>query len=260
MQLSDDQGSEGLKPSEGVDEVAFAQFREYRRTGDRGLRNEIVEQHLPLAKRFARRFAERGEPLDDLEQVALVGLIKSVERFDPSRGLPFAAFASPTILGELKRHFRDHTWAVKVPRRASDLRPKVQAAVERLSHGLGRSPTIQEIASDIGEPTDMVIEAIEIGAVYRSSSLSDPHVQGIPTHGVGQNHQSDSQDVVEHRVVIKQLMSLLDDRDRQILELRFYSVLTQDQIAQKIGISQMHVSRRLRGALEFLQQELRRLP
>src|SRR4051812_13487521 len=157
-----------------ADPAVTARFVEYRRTGNKRLRNELVAEHRWIAIHCARRFARRGEPLDDLLQVAQLGLLKAVERFDPTFGVRFPTFAMPTVLGELRRHFRDHTWPVRVPRRVKELYLELSSCVESLGHELGRPPTIEEIADEMHSSTDEVLEAMEAGAVYRTSSLVPP--------------------------------------------------------------------------------------
>jgi RNA polymerase sigma-B factor len=222
-----------------------------RFTRDRNprLRDEIVERANWLAVRGARRFVDRGEPFDDLLQVARLGLLKSVDRFDPSLGVPFGAYATPTIMGELRRYFRDHTWSVHVSRRAKDLRPMVNTTSDRLAGELGRSPRVSEIAAalDVGE--DAVLEALEANNAYRAHSLD-------PT-GSGHTPPVDGGfDGVLDRDLVAQLLDRLPDRERTILVLRFFDGMTQSQIAERIGTSQVHVGRLITSSLAVLQAHL----
>lgn len=229
-------------------------FAEYARTRDRALRDRLVEEHLPLARYLARRFVHRGEPLDDLVQVALLGLLKAVERFDPWRGLRFSTFATPTILGELKRHFRDRGWAVRVPRRVQELHVRLARVVGALSQELGRSPTTAEIAAAADATEEEVLEAMEAGGLYRLASLDAPAPEADGTERSERlGDDDDSFDAVEHRLELSALLDVLPDRERTIVYLRFFRGLTQSEIAARVGISQMHVSRLLTRSLEQLR-------
>ena len=229
---------------------------DYHRTGDAALRDRIVEMHLGLAEYLARRFDRRGEPIDDLVQVASVALINSVDRFDPDRGLEFTTYAVPTIVGELKRHFRDKGWALRVPRRLQELHLRLAVTVADLTHELGRSPSIPEIAERAQTSPDEVIEAIEVGRAYRSSSLDAPAPGDdgpIPTSWkIGGPDESFTG--IDERSELASLLRDLPERERTIVLLRFYEGLTQSEIAERIGISQMHVSRLLARTLELLRQ------
>jgi RNA polymerase sigma-B factor len=229
-------------------------FVEYRRTGDRALRNQLVQDHMRLAEFLARRFLHRGEPLDDLRQVALIGLVKAVERFEPDRGLQFSSFATPTIQGELKRHFRDKGWAVRVPRRIQELHLELDRTIATMSQELGRSPTTAEIAQRAGVAEEDVLESMEASSLYRLASLDSPRGDddsgSSPAERVG---SSDLElDAVETRVAVSTLLSVLPEREQKIVYLRFFAGLTQSEIADEIGISQMHVSRLLTRSLEAL--------
>ena len=228
-----------------------ARFREYRRSGDIALRNELVEAHTSLAASVAKRFARRGEPLDDLVQVANFGLVKAVERFDPEHGASFVSFAVPTMLGEIKRHFRDRTWTARVPRSAKELLLRLSTANEELTAELQRSPTVAEVAERLGVTEDSVLEAMEARSVYRPASLSSlPSDRSGPPRLESQLGVND-RDLggVEDRLTVTRLLETLPERERKIVELRFYEDLTQSEIAAIVGISQMHVSRLLRQAL-----------
>ncbi len=209
---------------------------------------------MRLAEFLARRFSHRGEPADDLRQVALVGLLKAVERFEPDRGLQFSSFATPTITGELKRHFRDRGWAVRVPRRVQELHLELDRTVADLSQELGRSPTPAEIAQRAGVLEEEVLESMEAGSLYRLASLdsrrSDDDSARSPVQRLGElDHELGA---VENRVAVEAMLALLPEREQKIVYLRFFEGLTQSEIAEQIGISQMHVSRLLVRSLETL--------
>lgn len=227
-------------------------FEHYRRSGDRELRNDLVRDHMRLAEALAARFSDRGEPLDDLRQVALVGLLKAVERFDPARGVQFTSFATPTIVGELKRHFRDKGWAVRVPRRVQELHLQLRGIVATLHQDLGRTPTTAEVATHAGVRDDDVLEAMEAGTLYRLTSLDyqrpDAEESTIATIG----DEDPELEGADERLAVEQLMASLPERERQIVYLRFFEGLTQAEIAEQIGISQMHVSRLLTRSLNTL--------
>ncbi|MGD9795972.1 MAG: SigB/SigF/SigG family RNA polymerase sigma factor [Acidimicrobiia bacterium] len=231
------------------------QFRQYRRTGDRRLRNQLVEQHRWVAVRCAKKFARRGEPLDDLTQVAQLGVLKAVERFDPDYGVRFSSFALPTVMGELRRHFRDATWAVRVPRRSKDLYLELDGAAERLTHRLGRSPTVPELAESMHVTTEEILEAREIGLVYRTSRLgqsNDDESTSSDRHDIADEDVQLS--TSEIRLTVRNLMERLPERERTILFLRYYKGLTQAEIAEEIGTSQVHVSRLIRASLRSMQR------
>ena len=232
-------------------------FEEFNRTQDPGLRDELVRAHLGLAEYLARRFTNRGEPLDDLVQVASVGLLKAVDRFEPDRGLEFSTYATPTIVGELKRHFRDKGWAVRVPRRVQELHLRLGKVVSSLSQDLGRSPTISEIAERADVSEEEVLEAMEAGHAYRFTSLDAPsgnEDEMTLSAELGAEDQGliDS----EHRVTLSPLIAQFPPRERMILHLRFFEGLTQSEIADRVGISQMHVSRLIRNSLDKIRNEL----
>ena len=230
-------------------------FEEYASTRDHVLRDELITAHMGLAEYLARRFTNRGEPLDDLVQVASLGLLKAVDRFDPDRGLEFSTYATPTIVGELKRHFRDKGWAVRVPRRVQELHLRLGSVVSTLSQELGRSPTIPEIAHSAKVSEEEVVEAIEAGHAYRFTSLDAPsgsEDEGSLSNQLGEEDQGliDS----EHRVALSPLIARFPMRERMILHLRFFEGLTQSEIASRLGISQMHVSRLLARSLAQLRE------
>lgn len=220
------------------------------------LRDRAIEAWLPLARHLSNRYANRGEPRDDLYQVAVVGLIKAVDRFEADRGVDFAGFAIPTIAGELKRHFRDRTWSVRVPRRLQELRLAITGANNTLSHTLGRSPTVTDIAEHLGISEDEVLEGLEGARAYSSTSLSIPINDEGAELGTTLGGEDTGFELAELRAALGPAMATLDEREQKIVSLRFYGNLTQSQIADQIGISQMHVSRLLTRALATLRRQL----
>jgi RNA polymerase sigma-B factor len=230
----------------------LARFVAYRADPTVEKRNEIVARHLELAESIARRFARRGEPLDDLVQVASFGLIKSVERFDPDVGSSFVAFAIPTMVGEIKRHFRDRTWTIHVSRPTKDLIPRLRDTTEQLTVELGRSPTAIELAHALDVGVDTVLEALEARGAYRAMSLNSPPEYSDRAVDVSLATVDQGLVSVVDRLTVERLLSKLPAREKRIVELRFFGELTQSEIAARVGISQMHVSRLLRKALERL--------
>jgi RNA polymerase sigma-B factor len=235
-------------------------FFEFRRTGDRDLRNELVERHLGIAHHLAQRYRHRGVADEDLVQVATIGLLKSVERFDPERGSSFGAFATPTILGELRRHFRDATWALRVPRQLQERVLAVSRAVGPLTQRLGRSPSPKEIANEADLSEEEVLEAIEADGAYGTSPLDvmDPGYRIDKSSTLADDPERGPEEVVEQRLLAASLVAQLSERERYIVELRFVRGLTQSQIADRIGVSQMHVSRLLSCSLEKMRAHARR--
>jgi RNA polymerase sigma-B factor len=231
-------------------------FTAFAASRDDGLRTQLIEAHLGLAEYLARRFANRGEPLDDLVQVASTGLIKAVDRFEPERGLEFSTYATHTIVGELKRHFRDKGWAVRVPRRMQELHLRLTTLVSALNQDLGRSPTVAEIAQAAGVSEEEVLEAVEAGQAYRFTSLDAP-APGENGGSLSSNLGDEDEQMVdvEHRVALSPLIAKLPPRQQQILHFRFFEGLTQSEIATRLGISQMHVSRLLARSLAQLRQD-----
>jgi RNA polymerase sigma-B factor len=232
-----------------------AQFARYATTRDRALRDELVAAHLGLAEYLARRFANRGEPLEDLIQVASFGLLKAIDRFDPERGVEFSTYATHTIVGEIKRHFRDKGWAIRAPRRMQELYLRLGKVVGALGQELGRSPTIAELAAEVAVSEEEVLEALEAGAAYRFASLDSP----IGGEEEGQTLASrlgeeDPRFVdAESRATLLPLLEQLQPRERRIIQLRFFDGLTQSEIASQLGISQMHVSRLLARSVAQLR-------
>jgi len=230
-------------------------FTEFAASRHPAARAELIEAHLGLAEYLARRFANRGEPLDDLVQVASTGLIKAVDRFEPERGLEFSTYATHTIVGELKRHFRDKGWAVRVPRRMQELHLRLSTLVSSLNQQLGRSPTVAEIATAAGVSEEEVLEALEAGQAYRFTSLDAP-MPGEEAGSLATTLGDDDAQMtdVEHRVALSPLIQKLPARQQKILHLRFFEGLTQSEIASRLEISQMHVSRLLARSLAVLRE------
>jgi RNA polymerase sigma-B factor len=221
------------------------------------LRDRTIEAWLPLARHLANRYSGRGEPTDDLVQTATIGLIKAVDKFDASRGVDFAGYAIPTIVGEVKRHFRDRTWSIRVPRRLQELRLAISEANSTLTHKLGRPPVVADIATHLGITEEEVIEGLEGARAYNTKSLSTPvGADGNAELGDTLSDDGNDYDNVDLRATLGPALALLDDRERKIVTLRFWGNLTQSQIAEQIGISQMHVSRLLTKALVKLRGEI----
>jgi RNA polymerase sigma-B factor len=234
-------------------------LQRYHEQGDRAARQQLIERYMSLVRSLARRYASRGEQLDDLIQIGAIGLIKAIDRFDLDRGVELTTYATPNIIGEIKRHFRDHGWAVRVPRGLQELSIKLMRVVEQLTGELGRSPTIPELAEATGASEEEVLEALESSRAYTPLSLSvgpsgDDDDELDPLESIGtEEHEYE---ISEDRAVLEPGMRVLDAREREIIRLRFYEGLTQSQIAQQIGISQMHVSRLIRRALEKARSEI----
>jgi RNA polymerase sigma-B factor len=223
-----------------------------------GLRSELVTGHLPVVRHIARRFAGRGEPVDDLEQAGTIGLLGAVDRFDPSHGSDFLSYAVPTITGEIRRHFRDRTWAMRVPRRLKDLQSTISGAVGPLSQELGRAPRPSEIAARLGMDIDQVLEGLDAQQAYRNTSL-DELVAGADTPLTDTLGSADKElEKVEFRETLAPLLAELPERERTILLLRFFGNMTQTQIADRVGVSQMHVSRLLAQTLARLRERMQR--
>ncbi|MCW2779676.1 MAG: polymerase, sigma 28 subunit, SigD/FliA/WhiG [Marmoricola sp.] len=221
-------------------------------------RDDLVHLHLPLVDHCARRFLNRGEPFDDLVQVGTIGLIKSIDRFDLDRGVEFSTYATPTIIGEIKRYFRDKGWAIRVPRRLQELRMSITSATAELSQQLGRSPTPREIAARLEVSVEEVLEGIESSNAYSTLSLDagDSSSDGAASMLNALGETDEALEHVEIRESIKPLLERLEPREKRILLLRFFKGMTQSQIASEIGVSQMHVSRLLNRTLEQLREQL----
>lgn len=224
--------------------------------GDTSLRDELIEAHLWLAHRLARHFANRGEPFDDLFQVASLALVKAVDRFDPGRGVEFTSYATTTIIGELKRHFRDRGWSVRAPRRIQELYLHLGQVMSDLSQSLGRSPTIPELARLTSASEEDVLEALEAGQAYRATSLDAPTDED-DTLGSRLGTEDSGFESAERRLLLEPYLATLPSRERLILKLRFEDDLTQSEIARQLGISQMHVSRLLSRCLAKLHEAYR---
>jgi RNA polymerase sigma-B factor len=232
-------------------------FREFRATQDRALRNRIVEQHMGLAVHIASRFASGRIHDDDLRQVAMLGLVKAVDRFDPDHGAAFSSFAGLTIEGELKRHFRDRTWVVRVPRSAKELHLAVRRATDELSHAKGTSPTVDQVAHHLGIDRDDVLRGLAATAAYSVGTLdalgSDDQAtdrqEALASHEPGFEQSDDRQ-------LVDDLLALLPEREQTIVRLRFFEGLSQAAIAEQVGVSQMHVSRLLRSSFEQMREWL----
>jgi RNA polymerase sigma-B factor len=231
-------------------------FRELQQTADPETRNKLIECHLGLVEYLARRFAGRGEPLDDLIQVATIGLVKAVDRFDPERQVEFSTYATPTIVGELKRHFRDKGWAVRVPRRLQELNLRLGSVISQLSQDIQRSPTVAEIAAAANASEDEVLEALDSAHAYSLISLD----AGTTEEGLSYHEQIGDEDeglsALEERLSVAPLLGQLTPRERRMLYLRFFKGMTQSEIARELGISQMHVSRLLAKTLAALRTGL----
>lgn len=234
-------------------------FRRYKEDGDMEAREQLVMSHLNLVRFLANKFKNRGEPLDDLVQVGYLGLLKAIDRFDPDRGLEFTTYATPTVLGEIKRHFRDKGWSVRVPRRLQELSAKVNQATDTLTTQFQRSPTIQEIADYLDASVDEVLEAMESSSAYSS----------VPLEGTGSSENDDAPSVIDRygsednelaftddRLVIEEALKGFSPREREVIELRFLKGMTQIEIAEQLGISQVQVSRLLRRTLKKIQDKI----
>ena len=223
-------------------------------------RDELVQSHLGLAEHLARRFTGRGESLEDLTQVAYLALVKAADRYDPDRGAEFATFATPTVLGEIKRHFRDKGWAVRVPRQLQELRLALTKAVDELTQKLQRSPKVHELAAYLSISEDEVLQGLECGRAYTAQSIDpllDPDKDDVPLAAVV-GTVDPALERVEDRHVLRPLMEDLPERERRMIEMRFFRNMTQTEIAEQLGISQMHVSRLLTRTLGELREQMLR--
>jgi RNA polymerase sigma-B factor len=236
-----------------------ALLRRYHEEGDVAAREQLIEQYMSLVRSLARRYSYRGEQLEDLVQIGAIGLIKAIDRFDLNRGVELTTYATPNIIGEIKRHFRDRGWSVRVPRGLQELNVQLSRLIEQLTVQLSRSPTIAELAEAAGVTEEDVLEAIESGRAYTSLSLSggggggeDDELDPLESLGTEEHEY----EVSENRAVLAPGFRALDERERTILHLRFFKGLTQSQIAQQVGISQMHVSRLIRRSLEKIRAEI----
>lgn len=234
-------------------------FRRYKEEGDEDARDQLIVNHLNLVRYLASKFKNRGEPLEDLVQVGTIGLIKAIDRFDPARGLEFTTYATPTIMGEIKRHFRDKGWSVRVPRRLQELSAKVNQATDELTNELQRPPSVEEIANHLGTSVDDVLEAMESSSAYSS----------VPLETSGSDSDDDAPAVIDHYATVDQDLASSDDRmvledairefsprEQEVIRMRFLDGLTQVEIAKKLGISQVQVSRLLRRTLKKVQEKI----
>jgi RNA polymerase sigma-B factor len=241
-----------------VDAADRALLRRYHEQGDLAARERLIEQYMSLVRSLARRYAHRGEQLEDLVQIGAIGLIKAIDRFDIDRGVELTTYATPNIIGEIKRHFRDKGWSVRVPRGLQELSVQLSRLIEQKTFELGRSPTVAELAEAAGTTEEEVLEALESSRAYSSLSLSvgssgdEEDVDPLESIGEEERRYSASED----RAMLAPGFRVLDERERRILHLRFFEGLTQSQIAQQVGISQMHVSRLIRRALERIRAEI----
>lgn len=244
-----------VTPAHQPDDVADAWLADalatFEISRDPDLRAEIIERSLWLAQRSARRFAERGEPYDDIFQVASIALVHAVDRFQPALGVPFGAYATLTIVGEIKRHFRDKTWRVHVPRRAKDLRPAVNSASDELGKVLGRSPTPREVAAHMSIDEDLVLQVVEANSAYRTAQLDT-----LTERQLRAAETDVEVDAVLDRELVGQALKHLRPREREIIQMRFFDELTQAQIADRIGTSQVHVGRLIASSLALLRAHL----
>ena len=234
-------------------------FRRYKEEGDEEAREQLIVSHVNLVRYIAAKFKNRGEPLDDLIQVGTIGLIKAIDRFDPSRGLEFTTYATPTIMGEIKRHFRDKGWTIRVPRRLQELSAKVNSATDELTARLQRSPSIEEVAEYLDTTADEVLEAMESSSAYSS----------VPLEAQGGNEDDDAPSVIDRyasvdgdleasddRIVLEEVIGEFPEADQQAIRMRFIDGMTQVEIAKRLGISQVQVSRMLRRALRRIQDKI----
>jgi RNA polymerase sigma-B factor len=235
-------------------------FQRFYDERDPTVREELVRRYLPFARSLALRYAGGGEPSDDLVQVASVGLIAATDRFDPTRGVPFAAFAAPTILGELRRHFRDRVWTLRVPRGLQERIRAVETAITKIANDLERSPTVIEIAEQLELSEGDVLEALEASGARRTVSLDQPVAAedtGDSSMGDRIGERDPSYELVEERAALRSGFRVLNDLEREVLRLRFVEDMTQSKIAAEVGYSQMHVSRILRRALDRMRDTAR---
>jgi RNA polymerase sigma-B factor len=234
-------------------------FVEYRKTGERQLRNRLVEEYRDLADYFVKRYSRRGVPSDDLRQLALMAIIHAVERFDPEVGVAFSTFASRTIEGELKRYFRDRTWSVRPPRRAQELHLELRRADEDLTQKLGRSPTIAELSRTLDVSEDHVLEALEAGVAHQAASLDQAPTQDEDATPRGERLLAQSETgyaQVDHELIVRELLEELPERERTIVYMRFFENMTQPEIAERVGVSQSYLSRILRKTLLDLRSRI----
>ena len=238
-------------------EVDRELLRRLHEDGDITARERLVQRHLPLVRSLARRYSGRGESLEDIEQVGAIGLIKAIDRFELGREVSLATYATPTVVGEIKRHFRDKGWAIRVPRALQELNARMSATIDRLTSRLGRSPSVAEIAIELKTTPEEVLEALEVGTAYTTLSLSagpGAEDEADPMESLG--HEDEEFSRSEDRASLAPALAQLPAREQEILRMRFEEGLPQTQIAERVGLSQMHVSRLIRKALGAMRDEL----
>jgi RNA polymerase sigma-B factor len=239
-------------------------LRRYHEDGDVRARQALIERHVGFVRRLAQRYAHRGETLEDLTQVGCVGLIKAIDRFDGQYKVTLATYAAPNVLGEIKRYFRDKGWAVRVPRDVQELNVKLGRVVDDLTGKLGRSPSVEELARATGASTEQVVEALDSSRAYNTLSLSAPSPDagddgsGDPLEHLG--HEDEGYELAEERQLLREGFKELGERERKILHMRFFLGLTQSEIADRVGISQMHVSRLIRQSIDRVREQLDSTP
>lgn len=233
-------------------------FRRYKEEGDTEAREQLIVSHLNLVRFLASKFKNRGEPLDDLIQVGTIGLIKAIDRFDPNRGLEFTTYATPTIMGEIKRHFRDKGWSVRVPRRLQELSSKVNQVTDELTKELQRSPSVEEIAKELGTSVDEVLEAMESSEAYASVPLDSPGSGDDDAPSIIDRFGAVDTDLasLDDKMVLSGALAKLEPNERALVEMRFVEGLTQSQIAERMGMSQVQVSRLLHKTLERMRKDI----
>lgn len=254
--MTDSRGPTGASEPDGAGQELLDRFRRYKQTSDRALRNQLVEEHRHLADRFARRYSSRGLDVDDLRQTALLAMVRAVDRFDPDQGTSFATFVSRTMDGELKRSLRDKAWTVRPPRAAQERHLALRRREEELTHQLGRSPTVKELASALDTSVDEVLEAIEAGGARSAGAITRTDDDGDSVEAgdllaVGERGYGR----VDDRIFVNDLLDQLDPRDREIVHLRFFERKGQEEIAEMVGVSQSYLSRLLRRILLDLREK-----
>lgn len=239
-------------------------FRMYQTSRDVETRDRIFAVHANVGEFYVTRYSGRGVPAEDLRQVAMLSVLRAIDRFDPDRGVEFSTFASRTVEGEFKRHFRDRTWLVRPPRRTQEMHLALRRAEEDLTHRYGRSPTVSELADEVGDTEDHVLEALEARSAHSGVSLDAPFPSGDERSGSTVDHVPSNQDPgysrVDDRVVLSELLTHLDRRERRIIHMRFFENRTQEEIAERIGVSQSYLSRILRKVLTEMREQIERHP
>lgn len=251
----------GSDPRGAASDDLVALFARYQKTGDRAARNEIVERHRALADGVARRYRSRGLAVDDLRQTALLAMVRAVDRYDPDKGASFATFAGRTMEGELKRALRDKSWTVRPPRAAQERYLELRRREEELTHGLGRAPTIAEVADAMDATIDEVLEAVEAAGARSAAPITRPDDDGEDVElGSILGREERGFEGIDEQLLVAGLLDQLDDRSRQVIELRFFERLGQDEIAERLGVSQSYLSRLLRKILLELRDHIEVAP